>query len=160
MQKAELLIRMIEEAFSGVVLGDGVGLWQAQGLDDYCDEKQCMALREKDEKLDWRKISKEDINRCYSSLSFFDAAGMRFHLPAYMILDIEGGYDYDLDLNLTDINDYKEQQFSLLNQEQRQAVRSYLSYRLDQFYQEFDKSGFEDFSLHNIERALAGYWQK
>ena len=52
-----------------------------QGLDDdYEDAATCEALRLTDEKDDWSKIAVADLNQCYSSLSFFDAEGMRFHL--------------------------------------------------------------------------------
>ena len=73
----------IQDAFADVVLGEGVGLWQAQGIDDYKSLAECLILREHDEKLDWSKISVQDLNKCYSSLSFFDAQGMLFHLPAF-----------------------------------------------------------------------------
>ena len=75
----------IQDAFTDVVLGEGVGLWQAQGIDDYKSLAECLILRERDEKLDWSKISAKDLNMCNSSLSFFDAQGMHFHLPAFLI---------------------------------------------------------------------------
>ena len=44
------LIRQIEAAFDGVVLGSGIGLREGQGLDDYADDKTLSAYRELDEK--------------------------------------------------------------------------------------------------------------
>jgi hypothetical protein len=32
---------LIEDAFSNVTLGDGIGLREAQGLDDYADAETC-----------------------------------------------------------------------------------------------------------------------
>src|SRR5450631_1381037 len=81
----ERLIAEIRQAFHDVALGDGTGLWEAQSIDDYEDEKCQSKARSRDEKLDWSRISSDDLKRCDSSLSFFDANGMRFHLPAYMI---------------------------------------------------------------------------
>jgi hypothetical protein len=72
------LCRLIREAFAGVKLGGGVGLQQAQGFDDHEDEKTCARYRANDEKEDWSHIPAEELNRCNSSLCFFDAEGMRF----------------------------------------------------------------------------------
>jgi hypothetical protein len=33
--RVENLCGLIDAAFDGVVLGDGIGLWEAQALDDY-----------------------------------------------------------------------------------------------------------------------------
>jgi hypothetical protein len=55
---------------------------QAQAIDDYEDEATCGRHLQDDEKEDWSRIPIEGLNRCNSSLSFFDAEGMRFHLPA------------------------------------------------------------------------------
>lgn len=77
--EAQKLIERIQKAFAGVRLGNGVGLWQAQGLDDYASEEKCAEYRANDEKDDWRRISVNDLCQCNSSLCFFDAEGMRFH---------------------------------------------------------------------------------
>src|SRR5687767_4152799 len=70
------LCERIEAAFDGVTLGKGVGLHEGQAIDDYEDASTRGAYRAKDEKKDWRKIPAEALNRCSSSLSFFDAEGM------------------------------------------------------------------------------------
>ena len=36
----------IEEAFAGVTLEDGIGLWQAQGIDDFESEEKRERLEE------------------------------------------------------------------------------------------------------------------
>jgi Family of unknown function (DUF6714) len=116
----------IREAFAGVELGSGVGMMQGQGLDDYADEETLAKLRAGDEKLDWNAISAESLNRCYSSLSFFDAEGMRFHLPAIMIAQLSGTLLVDPIFQLTQIDDYQRERFQLLSREQRSAVRAFL----------------------------------
>lgn len=82
----------IESAFAGVTLGNGIGLQEAQGLDDYADEATCAAYRATDEKDDWHRLSTETLNRCSSSLSFFDPEGMRFHLPAFLLTEFHDDY--------------------------------------------------------------------
>lgn len=119
----------IESAFSGVRLGNGVGLTEAQGLDDYADEATRAAYRAADEKEDWRRISADQLNKCNSSLSFFDDEGMRFHLPAYLVADLDGDYKFGLAYALTQTPILSEQ-FRLLSKEQRAAVRRYLEVHL------------------------------
>jgi hypothetical protein len=68
-ERIRLCLR-IGEAFEGVLLGDGVGLYQAQGIDDNECEEVRQSYRLRDEKHDWHRITSENLNKCYSSLSF------------------------------------------------------------------------------------------
>ena len=145
----EALKKQIQQAFSGVNLGTGVGLWEAQGLDGYASKDKCAEYREKDEKLDWQTLRVEALNKCNSSPSFFDAEGMRFHLPAYLIADLNGEYEFGMAFTLTQSSNLGEQ-FSLLNDEQRAAVRSYL-----QFIEHEPEYSFE---REHIQNALANFW--
>ena len=84
------VLALIRDAFKpGVTLGSGVGLLQAQGIDDYASAATLAEYRERDEKDNWSAIPAADLDRNYSSLSFFDADGMRFHLPAYLVATLE-----------------------------------------------------------------------
>lgn len=152
--RAQEICELIREAFAGVKLGDGIGLRQAQGVDDYADEATCAAYRKGDEKEDWQHIPAEALNRCYSSLSFFDAAGMRFHLPAFLIADLQGDYHHGLEFSLTHLSDYNIQQFSLLSDAQRSAVRAYLLFlagdRDSRFYRADSERALEQ---HGKERS-------
>jgi hypothetical protein len=74
-------------------MGDKV--MNAQGIDDYYSREATAQFRRKDEKDNWQKISSNDLNRCNSSPSFFDAEGFRFHLPAYLIAELQGRDEYD-----------------------------------------------------------------
>lgn len=141
----------IRAAFGGVELGAGVGLHEAQGLDDYESKEKCDAYRATDEKDDWQAIGVEQLNQCYSSLSFFDAAGMRFHLPAYLIADLEGTYGHGMAYTLTQSNAQGEQ-FALLDEAQRAAVLAYLRFIEDEPEYAFDRD--------HIRAAIAGYWAR
>ncbi|GDY22579.1 hypothetical protein LBMAG56_39260 [Verrucomicrobiota bacterium] len=141
--------RVIEAAFSGVTLGGGVGLQEAQGLDDFADAETCAAYRASDEKNDWHRISAEALRRCNSSLSFFDAEGMRFHLPAYLVADLRGDYGFGMAFCLTQTSDY-DRYFRLLSDAQRRAVRAFLLHILDDRDYEFDSP--------QIFHALDEYW--
>lgn len=147
---AQAVASHIGEAFSGVTLGEGVGLRQAQGIDGYEDEESVARYRLSDEKEDWSRIPAEALNECNSSLSFFDAEGMRFHLPAYLLADLSGLYKYGMAFCLTDMGELHQKQFSSLSEKQRTAVRDFLKYIADD--EEYD------FERPNILRALSEYW--
>lgn len=150
--RAEVLISEIYEAFNSVKLQEGIGLNEAQGIDDYKDKASCEKLRQQDEKEDWSKIPVNELNRCYSSLSFFDQKGMRFHLPAFMIADIKDQYQQGLAFELIHLNEYSENQYSGLSSQERTVVRKFLKYMSED----------EEYSFEwpNIQRVLEGYWSK
>ena len=143
------LIAEIRAAFAGVTLGDGIGLRQGQGLDDYESEATCQKYRQRDEKLDWSSIPARELVLCHSSLSFFDAAGMRFHLPAYLIAHLRDELPLDPVYHLTNLSAYSRGKLVLLNRHQRQAVRAYL------LFLQQDQGMYESRAMT---RALATYW--
>lgn len=75
-------------------LDGGVGLWEAQGLDDYASQEELKDLRSKDEKRDWRKIPVEHLNRCQAAPWFMDARGFVFHLPAFLVAELNDQHGY------------------------------------------------------------------
>ena len=147
---AQAICRVIEEAFTDVTLGDGVGLRQARGLDDYADDATLAAYRAEDEKEDWRRIPAEALNHHHSSLSFFDAEGMRFHLPAYLVADLQGLYGFGMAFALTHLSDHGRCQFQLLTPAQRSATRAFLLFVAE--------DGEYRFYHSDIRRALKEYW--
>ena len=80
----EDLIKEIEKAFSNVELGDGIGVLEAEAIDNYASTEERKDAHDNDWRNDWRDIPDDAIEKYYSSLSFVDAKGMRFCLPAYM----------------------------------------------------------------------------
>ena len=145
------IIGKIETAFSGVVLGQGIGLFEAQALDDYESEEVQKKRREEDEKINWNSIAYEVLQRCHSSLSFFDSDGMKFHLPAYIIGSIKGEVD-DPIFHLTHLGSYIESRLVTLNALQKKAVMEYLTWCLTEEDYKFD--------YPEIVRALTEYWEK
>jgi hypothetical protein len=144
------LCALIEGAFASVTLGNGVGLHEGLGHDDNADDATCAAYRAGDEKDDWRRIPVEHLRGYHSSLSFFDAEGMRFHLPAFLIADLRGEYDCGMAFTLTHQSDHSFGRYSLLNRAQRSAVRAYLRHIVNLRDYQFERS--------EIEQGLAGYW--
>ena len=146
----EAVASQVRKAFHGVTLGNGVGLFEGQALDDYEDDATRKAYRERDEKHDWERIPIDALNRCQSSLSFFDAEGMRFHLPAFMIAELNGESDVGCVFHLTHLDDYAMTKLAALSSEQRKAVREFLLLLRDDPNYDFDRP--------QIERALSEYW--
>ena len=101
---------------------------------------------------DWRKIPTTNLNACNSSLSFFDAEGMRFHLPAFICCDLRGEYGLELEFSLTGLGDWKKKKFSLLTSAEKAAVAEYLEFLAE------DVDG--EFSLDEIRMALDEFWKK
>jgi len=147
----ERVANLIRSAFQGVTLGEGVGLREANGLDDYADEETLAAYRAQDEKNDWSAISAEELNRYSSSPSFFDAEAMRFHLPAYLLADLDDRLTHtDILFHLVCFEHEGMSRFEKFTDAQRYAVRQYLLLRLsDPHY---------DFHHPLIEKALNEYW--
>lgn len=145
--KKEELIGEIKSAFKNVKLEDGIGLWEAQGLDDYADSKTILELRKKDETEDWSAISFKDISFCASSLSFFDAKGMKFCLPKFLMLDIlepnehddQESYPVDVLFTLGLNGKYQIQRFSLFNNRQKECVICYLKYKLNNIEEKYEE---------------------
>ena len=126
MSNPQHLIHTIQQAFSGVTLGNGIGLSEGNAMDDYASAEERARCRKQDEHTYWQKIPVELLNQYYVALCYFDPEGMRFHLPAFLIADLQGLFRFDLVYTFIHLDEYKEQQFSLLNAQQKQAVAQYL----------------------------------
>lgn len=133
-----------------MALGNGIGLWEAQAIDDYESKDVQNNNREKDEKDDWSLLSNEELQRCHSSLSFFDADGMRFQLPAYILASLDDEAD-DPIFHLTQCDDYANSKLKTLSHAQKQAVVMYLNWCLEQEEYEFERP--------SIIRVLNEYWK-
>lgn len=157
-ERRQRLLAAIDGAFCGVELGDGVSLHETVVIDGYGGFEKQQAARIPDEKKDWRKlIGDPELVRIngVGGLSFFDTAGLRFHLPAYLSLAV---IDFDrqdarevlesLMFHLTNLSDYNLSRFSVLDNTQRQCVRDVLSFLRDEYE-------LEDVEL---DQAIAGFW--
>ncbi len=146
------LISSIKESFKGVELRNGIGLSEANAIDDYADQQTRAACREKDEKQNWNAIPSSELNNYHWSLSFFDAEGMRFHLPAFLIADLKEEYSFGMIFALTHLSDYSKSQFELLSEKQREVTRLFLEHQLQNTHLEHETPA--------IKSALENYWSK
>ena len=144
------IINEIKKAFSNVLLGQGIGLWEAQAIDEYKSDIEQKKMRDKDEKKDWNLIPYADLQQCHSSLSFFDALGMRFHIPAFIIGNMLDKVDDPL-FHLVQLDDYTISKLTELNHSQKQAIINYLYWCLNS-----EKSSLDHIV---IKRAIYEYWE-
>lgn len=162
------LLSVIETAFEGVELGNGVSLHETIVIDHYGGPEERQSARRTDEKKDWRRLifdpELSEVNGV-GGLSFYDAEGLRFHLPAYLSLAVlwasnrlTGSFNsdiiYSLLYQLTSMGDYQLERFAILNQQQRLCVKEVLLYL--HAYILFDFGSYES----DIDRAIADYWSK
>lgn len=119
-------ISEISAAFADTRLDDGIGLLQANGLDDYASDEELKQLRDRDEKTDWRRISYADLERCSAAPSFFDAKGFVFHLPAFLIAELNDRHPYGFIDRLFRTEEHPEGWRQLLTAKQRHAIISAL----------------------------------
>ena len=129
--KLDSLITEIENAFTGSVLGDGTGLFEAQGLDDYASKQELAELRNKDEHADWRCIEIESLNRCYAAITFMNARGFVFHLSAFLIAELNDNFPYDFIGRLYSPHHHGSNWMALLTDLQKSTVASVLAFIAD-----------------------------
>lgn len=95
MNKIEL-IEEIRNEFKGVQLNGGIGLNSAKAWDDY----EQFSIEDEyliDEEDNWESISDKDLDNNIAAVSYFDSNGMLFHLPAYMICELNNKINNDLE---------------------------------------------------------------
>jgi hypothetical protein len=131
-QERQRVAELVRQAFRGVTLGDGVGLRQAEGMDSYESAARLAALRSEDEKLDWQLIPAADLNIYCNSLSYLDAEGMRFLLPAYLLAELNDALHIEFVFHLTFFGFGAMSRFRLLDAAQKGAVRAFLVLRLSE----------------------------
>jgi hypothetical protein len=150
--KEQQLMALVFEAFDGVQLEGGVSLHKTIYEDNYGDITKAVALAiEKDETKDWKKlINSPQLLKVVGigGISFFDAKGLRFHLPAYLCTAFEHPYadiTASLLFTLTHKSDYNDKRLSLLNPLQKKCIGEILLYfrKLEDF--EPDWKGIDQF---------------
>jgi hypothetical protein len=118
----DVVVAKIEGAFANTKLDNGIGLFEANGLDDYAADVELRRLRESDEKRDWKRISVVDLAKCCCSPTFFDPQGFVFHLPAFLIAELNDKHSYGFIDRLYAADEHPKGWRELLTSEQRDAI--------------------------------------
>ena len=125
----EYLIAQIEKAFEDVSLNDGVGIYEAEAIDNYALEEIRKTEREKDIRDDWTSITDDVIDQYYSVLSFMDDNGLKFAIPAYIrfavrYFDTRASASIDAIIHVL----ANSRQWDFLTIGQKQVVADFLSF--------------------------------
>jgi hypothetical protein len=158
----ERLLKLIDDAFRGVSLGDGVSLHQTAVIDMCGSLAKQLEARALDEKENWKRLVDDPELKTVCSvggLSFYDAEGLRFHLPAYLTIAVTAlerretsDIMQSLIFQLTHFTKHQVKRFSILNENQRRCVREVLEFIRDEFEPD------DEFTRIKIDRAICDYW--
>jgi hypothetical protein len=85
----DALITEITAAFDRVSREDGTTLHEAKAIDDWKTPQEQQAAREFDTEQRWQDVPDDDILVSESALSFLDAKGFRYYLPAFMLCGLK-----------------------------------------------------------------------
>jgi hypothetical protein len=151
----------IELAFKKVRRGTGVTLHEAEVIDDHGSDAHRAKARTQDTEKRWQDVPDRDIENHYSVLSFMDAEGFRYYIPAYMSWTLRNfatssSLSCDMTIyaltpsNHQKIADWQRERWQLLDASQSKAVLSFLKYMLK------NADGRADDSAAYA--AIADYW--
>jgi hypothetical protein len=146
----EKLSAKIKSAFADVTLGDGIGLFEADAFDMCVDFSKPREARQKDERESWQKISVADLGWCNTALSFTDAEGYRFLVPAFMLAELNTDEGVMTLIHLSLTRSEPNQKKTRLSVAQIRTIIEFL-----ELYQNDPHS---DFHHEAITEALGVYW--
>lgn len=154
MTKAEL-ITSIYAAFKDVHLEDGIGLYEADCLDEYRapTDPVYISWKLRDERESWEKIlhlflndtNNERVNS--SNFFFMDAKGKRFHLPCYLLQDLDEKHKgnnpliTDLTYNIKSLSDCE-----ILDSKQKQTLLDFFDHKLAEFINDGNEFDFDSYT--------------
>ncbi len=150
-RKQELFVAKVKTAFSDVVLGNGVGLLEANAIEDCRDPKKWQEARGKDERDSWEAIPEDALFYGRWALCFTDAEGFRFLIPALMLGDLTGDLDGSVVIHLCNTRDDRFDRLSKLSPVQLEAIIEFLQLFLDDPDAEFHHDA--------IKESLAEFWK-
>jgi hypothetical protein len=130
------LINEIERAFSGVLLEGGIGIHEANVIDDYGDEDQRRQARLGDSKswVGWQDIPDDTLRRHYTTFCFVDSKGFKYLIPAYMRFVLrnyeeDGSASIDSTIYALAPDNYNFDGFAeLLTLQQKRAIKKFLEF--------------------------------
>ena len=136
------LITQITVAFQGVRRGNGISLHETKVLDDYGDDSARQEAREQDTDTQWWEIPDEVMHHHHFYLTYLDAEGLRYYLPAWMIHALKHFHDPPDGRTTTlgdtlavlthsdrpDLAEWQKKKWTLLMTEQAQVICLYLRY--------------------------------
>ena len=128
------VISLIEEVFKDVRRDGGVTLHQMDVLDDYGSEFELKEAGLKDTETTWQEIPSGKLSTFQLSMTFLDAKGFRFYLPAFMrhallTLGSDRGSEGDgviFSLCRGPDDDFRKEDFRLLGAREKECIAAFL----------------------------------
>ena len=149
------IIKSIYKAFKDVCLEGGIGLYEANCLDDYMSpaDPAYISWKQRDEKENWDKLlplflSEGISERVHTSNWYFmDGKGKRFHLPCFMLLDIENKLKDENPIVISLTYEPVDLSFlDVLNTLQKQIILNFLEYKTEEFFKANNDFDYENYS--------------
>ena len=143
-EERETLVLQITAAFFDTELGDGIGFYEANAIDDYMPYEERYAARQQDERVFWeRNLAAPKRVSCgngytatfspSSALSFMDGAGRRFALPCYMLWALQDN-PMDSDALMSHLQDSGFYEGLNLNAEEQAALYAFIRFMQQQTF--------------------------
>ncbi|WP_158632999.1 DUF6714 family protein [Dulcicalothrix desertica] len=125
------LIEKINQAFNGVSLEDGLSLYGARALDDWCSIEEARKISQKMTfEQRWQDIPSYFLEELGDSFGFLDSKGFRYYLPVFMIYSLNNNSGYAFTDSVYSALKYKpkfyQKHLALLNQEQLEVAQEYV----------------------------------
>lgn len=167
-EERETLALQITAAFFDTELGDGIGFYEANAIDDYMPYEDRYAARQQDERVFWeRNLAAPKHVPCgngyiavffpSAALSFMDGAGRRFALPCYMLWALQDNpmTSDALMLHLQDSGFYEELNLST---EEQAALYAFIRFMRQQAFAWDEDDIFDNYTAAE-QQFLAAYPQ-
>ena len=158
-EKAEKIIAAIYQAFGNVLRGGGVSLREGDALDSYANDELLKQARALDNDLHWWEIPAEQLEQFHTALSFMDAEGFRYYIPAYMthaLRTCEGG-SLSIDaalVSLFPLHSSASDRYALLNHDQKKCIAQFLWFMTTETNDRWSNK----LEVYNATRALEDFW--
>lgn len=167
-EERETLALQITAAFFDTELGDGIGFYEANAIDDYMPDENRYAARQQDERALWeRNLAVPERVSCGngytatfppgSALSFMDGAGRRFALPCYMLWALQDN-PMTSDALMFHLQDGGFYEGLNLNAEEQAALYAVIRFMRQQAFAWDEDDIFDDYTVAE-QQFLAAYPQ-
>ncbi len=132
-EQSARLIQRIEQAFDGVSdEGERVLLLGGLAKDEYMGDAEIDLLSRFEYRGDWRDIPPDWLYACDCALSYMNAVGYRYLVPAFLRAELQTKLSQDMVISLgsrlESTHAYHLEQVSLFTPEQRAVLVDYMNY--------------------------------
>ena len=139
-------------AFRDTKLEDGIGIYEADCIDDYLkpDSEEYFRWKKLDERNDWTKLLPVFLNRegvprfSNSCWIFMDAKGKRFVLPCFLIQELEDYPDFNPLYN-TLTEGFGLEDLDILSQRQVDTILKFIEYQVEVSIQKNNDAAFDEY---------------